>query len=78
MGALMRDQLDPLIPEHESMLAAYRAKDWDAAEKAIAACRAAKVVALDKYYGLFASRIATWRENPPPADWDGVFTATEK
>ena len=52
--------------------------DWDAAEKAITACRAAKVVALDKYYDLFTSRIATWREDPPPADWDGVFTATEK
>ncbi|MCP4386098.1 MAG: adenylate/guanylate cyclase domain-containing protein [Hyphomicrobiales bacterium] len=73
-----QERLDQLVPEHEAMLVAYRAKDWDAAEKAITACRAAKVVAFDKYYDLFASRIATWRVDPPPGDWDGVFTATEK
>lgn len=72
------EQLSRLVPSHDAMLTAYRAKDWDAADAAMAACRAAEVKLLDLYYDLFASRIAVWRENPPPADWDGVFTATEK
>jgi adenylate cyclase len=60
------------------MIAAYRAQGWDAAEAAIAACRAVGVAALAKLYDLYAARIAVWRADPPPADWDGSFTATEK
>ncbi len=71
-------QFARLQPSHEAMLAAYRARDWDGADAAIATCRAVGVPALDKYYDLYASRIAVWRQNPPPSDWDGVFTATEK
>jgi adenylate cyclase len=33
---------------------------------------------LDSYYALFAARIAAYRADPPPADWDGAFTALEK
>ena len=29
-------------------------------------------------YDVYAKRIATLRENPPPEPWDGVFTALEK
>ncbi|WP_421726159.1 CHASE2 domain-containing protein [Bauldia sp.] len=72
------EQLAKLAPKHDAMLTAYRAKDWDGADAAIAACRAIGVTALDAYYDLFASRVAVWRETPPQADWDGVFTATEK
>ena len=72
------DRLGQLLPSHEAMLAAYRTRAWDAADAAIVACRAAGVPALEKIYGIYQSRIAAWRETPPPADWDGVFTATEK
>ena len=72
------DRLGQLLPSHDAMLAAYRARDWDAADAGIAACRAAGVPVLEKLYGIYQSRIAAWRETPPPADWDGVFTATEK
>jgi adenylate cyclase len=72
------DGLRRLVPGHEAMLAAYRARDWEGADAAIAACREAGVPALEKFYGIYQSRIAVWREQPPPADWDGVFTATEK
>jgi adenylate cyclase len=67
-----------LAPRHEAMLAAYRTKGWDAAEAAIAECRAVGIAALGKLYDLYAARIATWRADPPPVDWDGSFAATEK
>ncbi len=76
--AASADRLRQLLPSHEAMLAAYRARDWDAADKAIAACRAVEIPTLEKFYGMYQLRIAAWRETPPPADWDGVFTATEK
>ncbi len=72
------EQLGQIVPSHEAVLAAYRARDWDAAEASIATCRAAGIPTLDKYYALYELRIALWRQNPPPPDWDGVFTATEK
>jgi adenylate cyclase len=30
------------------------------------------------FYALLKERIEEFRANPPPADWDGVFVATEK
>lgn len=72
------DQLERLKPRHEQLLKAYRDKDWDGADVAIAACREVGVGDLDVFYALYESRIATWRETPPPDEWDGVFTATEK
>ena len=62
----------------EAMLAAYRAADWDEAEAAIGRCRAVGIAGMAVYYDLFEERIGIWREEPPPADWDGSFTATSK
>ncbi|MCB1486923.1 MAG: adenylate/guanylate cyclase domain-containing protein [Bauldia sp.] len=72
------EQMKQLVPDHEAMLAAYRACDWEGAMSAIARCRSAGVATLEKFYALYESRIAAWRENPPPPDWDGAFTALEK
>jgi adenylate cyclase len=36
------------------------------------------VARLAALYGVYRERIAEWRANPPPADWDGTFTATSK
>lgn len=63
---------------HAAFLAAYRGANWPEAEAAIAACRSIGVAGLDRYYTVFQSRIAAYRLAPPPADWGGVFTATEK
>lgn len=77
--AIMTDaQAASLSPHHTRMLEAYRARDWDAAERAVAACREVDVAALSTFYDLYAERIAAWRGTPPPPDWDGAFTATEK
>lgn len=69
---------DRVLPPHADMLAAYRRKDWSGAEAAVAACRAVGLSALDAFYDTYLARIATLRESPPPADWDGAYTAVMK
>ncbi len=59
------------------MLAAYRTRDWDGAEAALAELDAADG-RLDGYLALYRRRIAEARAVPPPPDWDGVYDATEK
>ena len=54
-------------------LAAYRAADWDRAERLTTEC-AALPLAPAGLYTLYAERIAEFRQSPPPANWDGVFT----
>jgi adenylate cyclase len=69
---------DCVRPLHADMLAAYRRKDWSGAEAAISACQAIGVTALEAFYDTYLARIATWRESPPPDDWDGAYTALMK
>ena len=64
--------------DHAEFLRAYRANRWDEAETAIARCEALGLAGLGAYYAVFRSRIAAYRVAPPPGDWGGVFTATEK
>jgi adenylate cyclase len=63
---------------HGAFLSAYRGAKWSDAEAAIAECRSVGIARLDRYYTVFQSRIDAYRTTPPPADWGGVFTATEK
>jgi len=56
----------------------YRSADWDAAEGALAECENLGVAGLKKLYHVYRERIDEWRKAPPPADWDGTFTATSK
>ncbi len=71
----------PLKERHETMLAAYRAQDWDAMAQALQACRAGlgeKFAHLDSLYNLYQERLDTYRATPPGPEWDGVFVATSK
>jgi adenylate cyclase len=70
--------VERLAPLHAAMIADYRSKDWDAAEAKLAELRAFGLGSLDRLYDLYVARIAGWRLTPPPYDWDGSFTATEK
>jgi adenylate cyclase len=67
-----------LAREHEAMLAAYRSRDWAAAETAIAHARSTASGRLDAFYEVYEERIARYRQNPPPDGWDGVEVATDK
>lgn len=57
-------------------LAAYRAHDWDTAERRFDECLALR--ADDGPADVFRRRLKLLRTSPPPADWDGVWRLTEK
>jgi hypothetical protein len=70
-----RPELVQLAADFETALGLYRAKSWDKAEKLFS--RLSKELH-DEASETFLARIALWRLTPPPAEWDGVFTATAK
>jgi adenylate cyclase len=72
------DRIRHLQHAHGEFLSQYRARQWDAAEAAIAECQGLGIAELAHYYALFLQRIAAYRAAPPPANWGGIFTATEK
>ncbi|MEX0952120.1 MAG: CHASE2 domain-containing protein [Gammaproteobacteria bacterium] len=53
----------------------YRAQEWDLAE--LQFLNLLKATNL-KIYAIYVKRIQHFREQPPGADWDGVFTHTTK
>jgi adenylate cyclase len=57
-------------------LAAYRGRDWDRSEQRLAQCLA--VVPTDGPAAVFRRRIEFLRDQPLPADWDGVWHLTDK
>jgi len=70
------DQLAALLELHDQGLAAYAARDWAKAEAAFE-----RILALDPSDGpatLYRDRVRSYAQTPPPDDWDGVWTMTEK
>ncbi len=69
---------------HDAMLTAYRAQNWDEAERELAECRSilAGQAGLPGetlgFYDVTEQRIRAFRENPPPVDWNGVYVAESK
>jgi adenylate cyclase len=64
------------IAPYERALAAYRSRLWDEADSLFG-----KVLALkpgDKASELMRVRIAAFRQNPPPAGWDGLAVIDRK
>lgn len=57
-------------------LAAYKQRKWDEAIKLFE--QALKVDPKDGPSDLYLKRAQEYKLNPPPADWDGVFTMTTK
>ena len=67
-----------LSERHSAFLARYRAQDWDAAEVLSRECETMNSARLDALYALYRERIAYFRANPPPPDWDGAAEASSK
>jgi adenylate cyclase len=68
-----------LSRSHAEMLARYRGRDWDGAEAALNASREpGRTLGIGGLYELYAERIASFRAEPPPADWAGVYVALSK
>jgi adenylate cyclase len=53
----------------------YQAQRWDDAEIKLMELRKANA---HKLYDVYLDRVTHFRFNPPPTDWDGVFTFTSK
>ena len=71
---------EPLPPEkihlkepYEHALSLYRERKWEDALKIFE-----KLAPHDPPSGVFVERIKELMKNPPPFDWDGVFTALRK
>lgn len=67
---------EKLAGAFEAGLACYRGRDWDGAERAFEECLG--LAPEDGPSRVFLERIRAFRDNPPPADWDGVWVATGK
>lgn len=63
---------------HDRMLGAYRGRDFSTALTANREARRRGPEHLKGFYDLYAERIASLQETPPPANWDGVFNVLEK
>ncbi|HEY9145073.1 MAG TPA: adenylate/guanylate cyclase domain-containing protein [Thiobacillus sp.] len=61
--------------DFEAAFASYQKQDWDAAETAL---RALNARAPRTLYDIYLERIAHFRAEPPPPDWDGVYVYTTK
>ncbi len=61
------------------MLACYRTRDWEGALAAIERGRTTdEAHTLESLYDLYEERLHSYRENPPPADWNGAFALLTK
>jgi len=76
----LRDQLPAKTIEDaklfQNALRLYRQQDWDAAEDVLNELHS--VDPNTRLFALYLERIALFRKEPPPADWDGVFTYQTK
>lgn len=62
-----------------ALLEAYRSRDWSGAEAALEKLRAVGTLpGLEGVAAVYATRVADFRQTPPPADWDGISQALEK
>jgi adenylate cyclase len=61
------------------MLSRYRSRDWATALSVIDEGRAADEEGRFKtLYNVYAQRIRTFQDNPPPEDWDGAYALESK
>lgn len=76
LAAELSDSGKQRVQTYEAGLARYRAQDWDAAEAAFRECLA--IEPQDQPSRVMLERIATFRQVPPEAGWDGVWVALSK
>ena len=62
----------------DQALQAYRAQDWDRARALYTRLNSEDPDPDTPLYALFLQRIDGFRDTPPGADWDGVYTYTTK
>ena len=67
-----------LRARHGEMLAAFRSRRFGEAGALLAEARAMAGAKLVSLYDFYETRIAEYKSNPPPADWDGRTLAESK
>jgi adenylate cyclase len=73
------ESFEAFASKHDAMLSAYRSQNWAlAAAQLDELDEEAEPYGLNHLYALYRDRIVVFTSQPPGADWDGVFTATEK
>jgi adenylate cyclase len=80
LGTETAAQTEPfrqLTEIHGRFLAAYRAQQWNEARALIKTCRPVWS-GLGELYDLYARRITIFEDDPPGADWNGVYVAHSK
>jgi len=70
-------EFSELTEHHTALLRHYRAREWTQAQAALSRCRG-RDPRLEPLYDLYEERLAFFAENPPAADWGGVFVALTK
>jgi adenylate cyclase len=64
---------------HDRMMTCYRKQDWDGARAALGEClKIAPHFKVEGLYEVYAERISGMQDDPPGADWDGVYIAKTK
>lgn len=67
---------EEMLKQYNLGLTAYKQRKWDEAIKAFE--MALKSEPKDGPSALYLDRAKGYKLNPPPEDWDGVFTMTTK
>jgi len=72
-------QFEKLYEASVKILERYRRREWDSVMAIIESSRgAADHFEVNGLLELYCERVRTFRENPPPDDWNGVFALQTK
>lgn len=74
-SAEISDQMTVEVAKYHEALAAYRAREW---RKASGLLKNLTDQSASLLYTVYMDRIARFEDQPPPADWDGVFDHLSK
>lgn len=79
-GVRDSETFQQLTVSQESLLSAYRGRNWHSALDHVVCCRglALSEWKLGPLYDLYEERIADYLTAPPPDDWNGVYVAETK
>jgi adenylate cyclase len=75
VGEVGKDVLEEM-KLFQQALRSYHKQDWDQAELQLFNLQ--KMSPQTKLYQVYAERVVYFRNNPPGADWDGVFVFKTK
>ncbi len=78
--ALLSDRTQPApawLPQYHEAIQLYRVRDFAVAGRMFEAV-ASEIGTEDFLCAMYAGRCAAYQAAPPPADWNGAYTLTEK